>query len=776
MEEIAKATIFIFSTAYHPFIGGAEVAIEEITKRLSASFRFFIFTARLRRDLPKREVRGDVVIIRIGFGTRFDKFLLPFLGALSVLRVSRREQPNMYWAVMASWGSGAAYLANIIRFRNCVPVVLTLQEGDSEAHIRRSRLGLIGFSWRRALLRTNYLTAISNYLRDAAFRYGYSGPARVVPNGVDCTQFSNDFSRNDLTKLRVRLGFGVRDLIVITTSRLSPKNGVDTLIRAVAELAGNYRERSIRLLVVGDGEERPALEALARELGVGENVVFAGAVVPREIPSYLFVADIFARPSRSEGLGNSFLEAMAAGLPIIGTLVGGIPDFLEDGVNGLACRPDDPIDLAEKIMRLAGDAELRSRISEAGKKTVQGGFRWDSIAPVYQKIFEQAMFPKNPAILIATPLYPPAVGGPASFARDLALSLSRAGCRVSVLTYGRVTNDAEEISNEFSVTRVSSRIPSGPKHLVYVAKALRLLKRVDAAIVLDPFIVGVPVALAARLLKKPFIIRVDGDFVWESYVERTGHELTLEEFCRRLPRGLPLSPKERLALVGSGYTFRSARQLVFSSEWRERIFDIAFPDCRGGHVFLRPSWPNREPAARTRDPVVLFAGRFIRIKNTIRLARSFLAVAPLPWRLELVGEGPQAPALRKFLIDAKAGDRVRIAAPMPRYQLDECMRRAAVFALPSLSDVAPRVILDCVRLGTPFLMTRETGLWETLKDVGLFVNPLDEADIQQNLRRLMDPGVSKEYQKRLAAFTQVRAWEEIANEWIQLVRMSRDAG
>ncbi|MBI3631934.1 MAG: glycosyltransferase family 4 protein, partial [Candidatus Vogelbacteria bacterium] len=98
-------------------------------------------------------------------------------------------------------------------------------------------------------------------------------------------------------------------------------------------------------------------------------------------------ADIFVRPSLSEGLGISFLEAMAVGLPIVATNVGGIPDFLKDGKTGLFCEVDNPKSVAEKVMRLMNEPDLYRAISHNGRKLVEEKYSWDTIAARFDKLF-----------------------------------------------------------------------------------------------------------------------------------------------------------------------------------------------------------------------------------------------------------------------------------------------------------------------------------------------------------------------------------------------------
>ena len=117
-------------------------------------------------------------------------------------------------------------------------------------------------------------------------------------------------------------------------------------------------------------------------------MVFTGSISPHLLPKYLRIADVFVRPSRSEGLGSAFLEAMAAGLPVIGTRVGGIPDFLKDGETGLFCKVDDPKSIVEKINLLTADKNLQNHIIQKGYKMVATNYNWKKIAKEYQIVFE----------------------------------------------------------------------------------------------------------------------------------------------------------------------------------------------------------------------------------------------------------------------------------------------------------------------------------------------------------------------------------------------------
>lgn len=374
--------ILIFSTAYYPFVGGAEVSIKEITDRLS-DFEFDLITARFKADLPKSEKVGNVNVYRLGFGWPIlDKLLLPFWGAIVVNRLQRKNAYLAFYCVMATFASGAAYLYNIFSSQR-VPIILNLQEGDSEEHFGNRWFGLINFSWRMALGRTAVLTALSRFLGDRAKRFGYKGEVKIIPNGVDTIRFElKAWSLEERNKIRKDLELKENDIALITTSRLVKKNGVGDVIGALADLPSN-----IKFVICGVGELEESLKLKAKSLKVEDRVIFAGNVSQDILPKYLKACDIFVRPSLSEGFGISFIEAMASKLPVVATPVGGITDFLQDGETGYFCKPNNPESVAETIKRVLADPNKNAVVEKAHRMVLEK-YDWDKIVPEIGKIFE----------------------------------------------------------------------------------------------------------------------------------------------------------------------------------------------------------------------------------------------------------------------------------------------------------------------------------------------------------------------------------------------------
>ncbi|MCC6290733.1 glycosyltransferase [Candidatus Nomurabacteria bacterium] len=159
-------------------------------------------------------------------------------------------------------------------------------------------------------------------------------------------------------------------------------------------------------------------------------------------------------------------------------------------------------------------------------------------------------------IVIATGIYPPQIGGPAQYAKNLAEEFIKKGHRVKILTY-----------------RLEKHLPSGVRHFYFFAKLIFALWRVDFILALDTFSVGLPAVLAARLVGKKIMIRTGGDFLWEGYVERTGHLVLLREFYENVRGGsVRLNFKEKAIFGLTKWVIHKAQMIVFSTEWQRDIW------------------------------------------------------------------------------------------------------------------------------------------------------------------------------------------------------------
>jgi len=228
--------------------------------------------------------------------------------------------------------------------------------------------------------RADRIVTPSRYLRGIVNGWGVDpGRIRVVTNAVDPAKYAFPESREAAQSL-----LGLSGRFVVTVARLTPWKGVDALIRAIPRLPAEWR-----LLVVGDGPERPRLEEQARAASLGPRVLFTGEVAQDKVPAYLRASDIFALYTGYEGLSHVLLEACLAGLPSVATRKGGNPEVIRDGENGLLVEYGDADALARALVRLASDPDLRARLA-AGAARSAPEFDWSRLIERTTAVFAEA--------------------------------------------------------------------------------------------------------------------------------------------------------------------------------------------------------------------------------------------------------------------------------------------------------------------------------------------------------------------------------------------------
>jgi len=343
-----KPRIVILSAFLTPFRSGAEACAEEVPLALKDKYDFTIVTARLRRSLPKNDLlQGEIPVRRVGFGFGFDKWLFPFLAPFAV----RKVKPDIVHAVLETFAGLALVFCKRM---TSAKRMLTLQTTN-----RSFLKGLIVRS-------PNKVTAISSALKEIATKLGRDD-VTVIPNGIDASAINESRLRHGKVAGRI-----------LFVGRLEPQKGVDTLLQAFAKL-----QTDATLRIVGDGSQRAQLEKLTKELGIADRVTFVGYIPAPQVYDEYAQAELFCGLSRSEALGNVFLEAQAAGCATIGTNVHGIPDILVHGKAGWLVQPDNIEEAVEALNAFLRDEDgIRTRFSQVNLEHVKQ-FDWQNIAEQY---------------------------------------------------------------------------------------------------------------------------------------------------------------------------------------------------------------------------------------------------------------------------------------------------------------------------------------------------------------------------------------------------------
>jgi glycosyltransferase involved in cell wall biosynthesis len=207
----------------------------------------------------------------------------------------------------------------------------------------------------------NLVIAPSEGVRKLLERIGVDAPIEVIPNGVNIEPFTH--AKEGLN--RAQFGFSADDVILIYVGRLGPEKNLTFLLRAFAGV--NHAYNHTRLMIVGEGMERKSMEAQVDSLGIKPSVYFTGLVDYDALPGYLVTADAFVTASVTEVHPLSVIEAMAAGLPVLGIQSPGIGDTVEDGVTGLLTT-EDLAAFTAKMVRLVVDVQARRQMGEQARQ------------------------------------------------------------------------------------------------------------------------------------------------------------------------------------------------------------------------------------------------------------------------------------------------------------------------------------------------------------------------------------------------------------------------
>jgi glycosyltransferase involved in cell wall biosynthesis len=341
---------------------------------------------RFPLELPPDLTYGRVAQSRVSWLGRFARLavMARYMKAQHRAILSEAQERGVdvihaHWAIPT--GPAAVLAARRLR----VPSVITMHGGD--VYVNREQGYDFPTRWyvrpplRWTLRNAGALTAITEDCRQHALRAG--APAeniRLVFNGTDLRRFSPSENGNGADR---RYG----PHMIFACRQLFPRKGIRFLVEAAAELKPKYPD--IRVIVAGDGFERPELTRLADQLGIGDAVTFLGWVPNTELPPYYRAAAVSVIPSLEEGFGIPAAEAMGCEVPVVASDAGGLPEVVENGVTGLVVPRGDSKALARAIGSLLADPERRRRMGQAGRERALRLFDWDRSAEQFEEIYRE---------------------------------------------------------------------------------------------------------------------------------------------------------------------------------------------------------------------------------------------------------------------------------------------------------------------------------------------------------------------------------------------------
>ena len=305
--------------------------------------------------------------------------------------------------IHAHWILPNGFIAALVSRATGVPLLIQLHGSDV---FTAEKNALFRRMARYAASQADYIVSPSPDLIERLGRIGIdTGKFGLVPNTVE-SGFSTDVSDADAARLRKKLGIPEGAAVVLAMGRMVYVKGFSYLLEAFQKVAQEFSD--VTLVLAGGGVLFDEMKALAQRLGISGRVVMPGAVMRNEVPVYFKMADMFVVPSirhesgAVDGLPVVVPEAMAAGLPIIASNVGGIPVLVRDGKNGVLVSERDTDALASAMIRLINDPGLRQEYGRRSRLVIEDSVNYDAVAAHFSTLYKEIATQATPAESIST--------------------------------------------------------------------------------------------------------------------------------------------------------------------------------------------------------------------------------------------------------------------------------------------------------------------------------------------------------------------------------------
>ncbi|WP_461867193.1 glycosyltransferase family 4 protein [Thermococcus sp.] len=373
--------IALVSDWYYPKIGGVATHMHHLALKLKERGHDVTIVTNSRETRKEMELNkqgigllkipgvvSPILDVNITYSLKSTRELNEFLGDFDVIHSHHAFTPLALKAAKAGRRMGKA-------------TVLTTHS-ISFAHESRlwETLGLTFPIFSNYLRYPHRIIAVSKAAK-AFIEHFTDTPVEIIPNGVDDTVFTPSKKKE-----KIKEKFGIDGKVVLYVSRMSYRKGPHVLLNAFSQI------EEAALVMVGSGEMLPFLRAQAKFLRIEDRVKFVGYVKNEVLPEIFRMADVFVLPSiTAEAFGIVILEAMASGLPVVATDVGGIPEIVMESESGLLVPPGNELELRNAIQKLLLDDKLRERLGSNGRKAVEERYSWNRVTEQIEKTYEDVI-------------------------------------------------------------------------------------------------------------------------------------------------------------------------------------------------------------------------------------------------------------------------------------------------------------------------------------------------------------------------------------------------
>lgn len=369
-------------------------------------------------------------------------------------------------------------------------------------------------------------------------------------------------------------------------------------------------------------------------------------------------------------------------------------------------------------------------------------------------------------ILLAAGVFYPDVGGPAIHVVKIAERLSKEGFRPIVVCYG---DDPSNKFFSFEVKRISRKYPKFLQWPLYFLTILKAAINSKIIYAFDPTAAGLPACIAAGIFRKPFLIRVGGDPIWEREAEMGRRVMPITQYYEKelYKRDKPFLFKLIKALLN-----KADKVIFYNKFWQdfaEKYYNLSERKIK---IIKNPVF-RRESASfeLNENPQIIFAGRFVTYKNLPLVFEAFNNVRNKigKGRLLLIGKGPELSKLLDLKKSLISGQHIEFLESLPQEKLFEKIRESSLAIGPALSEFNPNFILESLSLGKPVILSRGHGLSVDLPEEFLF-DPLNQEELEKKIEYLFNPENYKKAVEMVNNIPMNQTWEKVTDSHLLLIK------
>lgn len=740
MSRSLQPSLMIVSAYLPPEGGGVETYIEQVVRelRVQDNWRIVLVTTHDSDQVKLVKREDGVRVYFLPRGIKLSNSPLHIKWFSQLRHIIQEEKPAAINVHMPVPGIGDI---TALAAPRRIPLIVTYHFGSmvKGGAIMRFVLSIyekffLPYTFKRAAK----IICCSEFVQEEFLPERFRAKSEVITPAVDTQLFS---------PLK-RAGKNNQIVFVGSLNRAQTHKGVYELLEAVALL--KKRKINATLLIAGQGDNREAYEARAKELSVNGITTFAGNLRGKALREAMRASTVMAHPSTMESFGMVVAEAMACGLPVVGANAEGLPYVLEDKKTGLLHKPKDVKDLADKLALLLSDREMAANMGKAGRIKATASYSLQAQHDETKRVLQPFATGQRPITHVVS-YYPPSLGGMENVVQAIAQQHVKDGLAVRVLTSNRNAQGHNDVTDLPDVQRLPSfEFAHTPVMRGLFTRLMRTPKNGVIHLHVAQAYSAEVTWLAAKLRRVPYIAHFHLDvapsgplgFLFIAY-----KKLILPRVLRGAARVIALTPDQKTLLM-TRYKVKNERITVL-------------PNGVLGSFFKEPRTPHKPLR-------LVFVGRLAHQKRVERLVGA-MGLMKKPAHLTIVGDGEDRAKLEALAAKLKLGKKVTFTGAKYGADTVAAYHDADVFVLPSDREGMPLCLLEAAASGLAIVGSHVVGITDLIDGTGILVdNPSDKTFATALDALASDPARVKDLAAKSFTLAQSYSWETLGKRLQQI--------